>query len=61
MGKGYLVFAGLHYYPYDFICRAVSVDEAKSELLGLGSSTAFDWWQIVDADTFEIVEKGGRE
>lgn len=57
MGR-YLLFAGDRYYPSggwrDFKMAFASVALAKAAALGF--SDDYDWWQIVDKETHQIVE-----
>lgn len=67
--KYYMLFAGKEYYPYggmkDWADCYDSVEEAKEvakEIIynfhELPVAFKYDWWQIVDADTWEILEEG---
>ena len=55
--KLYAVFLGDNYYPAvginDYMSSFDTVDEAKSFILKM----VFDWFQIVDTRTFEVVEE----
>jgi hypothetical protein len=62
----YALFAGDNYYPCggmsDFISKFATIEEAKREALRAhphrdnSGTWFFDWWQIVEIETFEIVE-----
>jgi hypothetical protein len=58
--KQYLVFAGSDYYPSggwkDFKGSFDSIDEAK-KFLNTEELRSYDWWQIVDTTTQEVVER----
>jgi hypothetical protein len=61
--KRYLVFCGDNYYPcggwHDFQKGFDTVGEAKDYLLFLSN---YDWFQIVDAETMNVVStKGPRD
>jgi len=58
--KKYLVFFGYIYYPSrgikDLEGSADTVEEARN-IIDENKET-FWWWQIVDRDTFNIIEEG---
>lgn len=57
MAERYLLFAGDRYYPSggwrDYKMDFSSVESAKTAVTGLDD---YDWWQIVDSETRQIVE-----
>ena len=61
--KNFLVFAGINYYPSggvkDF---KKSFDTEREALLYVANKHGeyLDWWQIVDRDTFTIIEETKR-
>lgn len=52
----YLIFAGDCYYPYggwgDYVGSAGTLEDA----LTTAANHKGDWWQIVDAETYQIVK-----
>ena len=58
--KRYLVFCGAFYYPLegwnDFLGDTTTVDRARDLIAAKGDSP--DWWQIIDTQAGEVVDKG---
>lgn len=58
----YLIFAGDNYYPRggfgDFIGRADTLEDAMAAAGAGGEYGQYDWWQIVDSRTMQIVMEG---
>ena len=50
----YIIFAGDDFYPkgglFDYKHQTTSIEEALTWL----AKNSFDWWQIVNGETFEI-------
>lgn len=62
MGRFAIFYGGAH-YPHggwaDFKGTADSVEAAKDKLLDAQLDGRFDWWQVVDLASGEIVHQGG--
>jgi len=59
--KMYILFGGEHYYPgggfYDYIGTSDLVQELKDHAKILEKKERyFDWWHIVDSDTWKIID-----
>ena len=57
----YILFAGDQYYPsggwFDLHSTHATIKEALTEAANCGG---FDWWHIVNAETLEMIEMGGK-
>jgi hypothetical protein len=60
MTKKYLLFSGSDYYPsggfFDFIDVFDSVEEAVAMAIKKKKDKDHDWYHVVDAETFKILE-----
>ena len=61
--KKYIVFAGNQWYPQggmkDLFLQSDNIEDIK--LFVIATNDDFDWCQIVEKESFDIVLKGTRE
>lgn len=59
--RRFLIFAGMTYYPAGGWGDFRGSEDTKEAALSLMRSYHYDWVQIVDSQTGDIVEQWGRE
>ncbi|KKT86008.1 MAG: hypothetical protein UW85_C0008G0002 [Parcubacteria group bacterium GW2011_GWA1_Parcubacteria_45_10] len=58
--KQFLIFAGDTYYPSGGWQDFIGSENTKEEALLLMSKRHYDWWQVVDSQTGNIVDSFSR-
>ena len=63
--KRYLVFSGSNWYPEggsrDFVGDYDTLEVAKNSLIAFPELASWDWWEIWNTETREVISHNGFE